>query len=69
MVRSCLASTRCSSQRPTATTSTAPIIPAPLADQLGKKDQLVLDMDRFLKLAPQAPEADKAQAVVKAAKR
>lgn len=38
-------------------------------DKLGKKDQLVLDMDRFLKLAPQAPEADKAQAVVKAAKR
>jgi tetratricopeptide (TPR) repeat protein len=38
-------------------------------DKLGKKDQLVLDMDRFLKLAPQAPEADRAQAVVKAAKR
>ena len=38
-------------------------------DKLGKKDQLVLDMDRFLKIAPQAPEADKARAVVKAAKR
>jgi tetratricopeptide (TPR) repeat protein len=38
-------------------------------DKLGKKDQLVLDMDRFLKVAPQAPEADKAQAVLKAAKR
>ncbi len=38
-------------------------------DKLGKKDQLVLDMDRFLKLAPKAPEADKAQAIVKAAKR
>ncbi len=38
-------------------------------DKLGRKDQLVLDMDRFLKLASQAPEADKAQAIVKAAKR
>lgn len=38
-------------------------------DKLGKKDQLVIDMDRFLKLAPLAPEAEKAQAIVKAAKR
>jgi tetratricopeptide (TPR) repeat protein len=38
-------------------------------DKLGKKDQLVLDMERFLKLAPQSPDADKATAVIKAAKR
>jgi tetratricopeptide (TPR) repeat protein len=38
-------------------------------DKLGKKDQLVLDMNRFLSLAPQAPEAVQAHAVVNAAKR
>lgn len=38
-------------------------------DKLGRKDQLVLDMEKFLALAPNAPEADKAKAVVAAAKR
>ena len=38
-------------------------------EKLGRKDQLVLDMDRFLKLAPNAPEAERAAAVVKAARR
>jgi tetratricopeptide (TPR) repeat protein len=38
-------------------------------DKLGKKDQLVLDMERFLALAPAAPEAEQAAAIVKAAKR
>jgi tetratricopeptide (TPR) repeat protein len=38
-------------------------------DKLGHKDQLVLDMERFLKLAPQAPEAQTAAAIVRAARR
>lgn len=38
-------------------------------DKMGKKDQLVLDMERFVALAPTAPEAERALAVVKAAKR
>lgn len=38
-------------------------------EKLGKKDQLVIDMERFLKLAPKAPEATKAQAIVKSARR
>ena len=38
-------------------------------DKLGKKDQLVLDMERFLALAPAAPESTNAAAVVAAAKR
>lgn len=38
-------------------------------DKLGRKDQLVLDMEKFLALAPSSPEADKARAVVAAAKR
>lgn len=38
-------------------------------DKLGKKDLLVLDMQRFLTLAPNAPEAERAQAVVNAARR
>lgn len=38
-------------------------------DKLGRKDQLVLDMEKFLVLAPNSPEADKARAVVTAAKR
>ncbi len=39
------------------------------AEKLGKKDVLVNDMDRFLFLAPDAPEAVKARAIVQAAKR
>lgn len=38
-------------------------------DKLGRKDLLVLDMERFLTLAPNAPEADTARAIVNAAKR
>jgi len=39
------------------------------ADKLGKKDVLVNDMGRFLHLAPNAPEATKAKAILAAAKR
>lgn len=39
------------------------------ADKLGKKDVLINDMGRFLFLAPNAPEASKAQAIVSSAKR
>jgi tetratricopeptide (TPR) repeat protein len=39
------------------------------ADKVGKKDVLVNDMGRFLHLAPNAPEASKAKAVLAAAKR
>ena len=38
-------------------------------DKLGKKDQLVIDMDRFLKLAPNTPEAERARGILAAAKR
>jgi tetratricopeptide (TPR) repeat protein len=34
--------------------------------QLGKKDKMLVDMDRFLKLAPNAPEASQAQAFLAA---
>jgi tetratricopeptide (TPR) repeat protein len=34
-------------------------------DKLGRKDNLLLDLDRFVKLAPNAPEANKARAVLK----
>ncbi|HEV8629198.1 MAG TPA: tetratricopeptide repeat protein [Thermoanaerobaculia bacterium] len=37
-------------------------------DKLGHKDRLVNDMDRFLALAPDAPEADQARAVLRAVK-
>ncbi|HSS77203.1 MAG TPA: tetratricopeptide repeat protein [Thermoanaerobaculia bacterium] len=37
-------------------------------DKLGHKDLLVNDMSRFLALAPNAPEADRAQAVLRAVK-
>ncbi len=37
-------------------------------DKLGHKDLLVNDMNRFLALAPNAPEADRAQAVLRAVK-
>jgi tetratricopeptide (TPR) repeat protein len=38
-------------------------------DKLGKKDQLVIDMDRFYKLAPNTPEAERAKSILDAAKR
>src|SRR5262249_33718188 len=37
-------------------------------DKLGRKDLLVNDMSRFVALAPNAPEADSAQAVLRAVK-
>lgn len=39
------------------------------AEKLGRKDLLVNDMERFLALAPTSPEADRAKAVLRAAKR
>jgi tetratricopeptide (TPR) repeat protein len=39
------------------------------AGRIGKKDLMVNDMERFLKMAPKAPEAEKAKAVLTAAKR
>lgn len=39
------------------------------AEKLGRKDLLVNDMERFLALAPNAPEADRAKAVLRAAQR
>lgn len=38
-------------------------------DKLGRKDQLVNDMNRFLALAPNAPEAEQARAILRAVKR
>jgi tetratricopeptide (TPR) repeat protein len=38
-------------------------------DKLGKKDQLVLDMNAFVKLAPNTPEAERAKSILDAAKR
>lgn len=38
-------------------------------DKLGKKDLMLLDFDRLVKLAPDTPEADRAKAVLKAARR
>jgi tetratricopeptide (TPR) repeat protein len=38
-------------------------------DKLNRKDLLVKDMERFLALAPDAPEADRARAVLQAARR
>ncbi len=35
-------------------------------NKLGHKDRLVNDMERFLALAPSAPEADEARAVLQA---
>jgi tetratricopeptide (TPR) repeat protein len=39
------------------------------AEKLGRKDLLVNDMERFLALAPGSPEADRAKAILRAAKR
>lgn len=38
-------------------------------EKLGRKDLMVLDLDRFVKLAPAAPEADRARAILAAARR
>jgi tetratricopeptide (TPR) repeat protein len=38
------------------------------AEKIGRKDLLVNDMERFVTLAPNAPEADRAKAVLRAAK-
>ncbi len=34
-------------------------------DKLGRKDNLLLDLDRYIKLAPNGPEAGKAKAILK----
>jgi tetratricopeptide (TPR) repeat protein len=39
------------------------------AEKIGRKDLLVNDMERFLALAPSSPEADRAKAILRAAKR
>ena len=39
------------------------------AEKLNRKDLLVNDMERFLALAPASPEADRAKAILRAAKR
>jgi tetratricopeptide (TPR) repeat protein len=39
------------------------------AEKIGRKDLLVNDLERFLALAPNAPEADRAKAVLRAAQR
>jgi Flp pilus assembly protein TadD len=38
-------------------------------EKLGRKDLMVIDLDRFVKVAPTAPEADRARALLAAAKR
>jgi tetratricopeptide (TPR) repeat protein len=38
-------------------------------EKLGRKDQLVSDMEKFLALAPNAPEAERAKAVLRAVRR
>lgn len=39
------------------------------AEKLGRKDLLINDMERFVALAPNAPEAERAKAILRAAKR
>jgi tetratricopeptide (TPR) repeat protein len=36
-------------------------------DKVGRKDNMLLDLDQFLKLAPKAPEAGKAKTILKSA--
>jgi Flp pilus assembly protein TadD len=36
-------------------------------DKVGRKDNMLLDLDQFLKLAPNAPEAGKARSILKSA--
>jgi Tfp pilus assembly protein PilF len=38
-------------------------------DKLGRKDNMLIDMDTFVKLAPDSPEASKAQALLAASGR
>ena len=38
-------------------------------DKLGRKDNMLVDMDQFVKLAPDAPDAGKARALLAASKR
>jgi regulator of sirC expression with transglutaminase-like and TPR domain len=38
-------------------------------EKLGRKDLMIIDLDRFVKVAPTAPEADRARALLAAAKR
>ena len=38
-------------------------------EKLGRKDLMVIDLDRFVKVAPAAPEADRARALLAAASR
>ena len=39
------------------------------AEKLGRKDLLINDMERFVALAPNAPDAERAKAILRAAKR
>jgi regulator of sirC expression with transglutaminase-like and TPR domain len=39
------------------------------AEKVGRKDLLINDLERFLALAPNAPEAERARAVLNAARR
>ena len=34
-------------------------------DKLGRKDNLLLDLDRYVKLAPDGPDANRAKAILK----
>lgn len=38
-------------------------------EKLGRKDRLINDLERFVTLAPDAPDADRARAILRAAKR
>lgn len=38
-------------------------------EKLGRKDKLINDMERFVDLAPNSPEADRARAILRAARR
>ena len=38
-------------------------------DKLGRKDKMLSDLDRFVSLAPNAPEAERAAAILQAAGR